>query len=194
LAERDFSNLLKEQNMRRISCVIVLALCLNNVFVFSSRPPTAQAIPLSIQNPLTPVAIIAAANEAISKLNSLATSLTGDALIVTNTASAQISAKLEEFKTLVREEIAKPLESFSLSIQELGRQINSATERLNFILAQQQQCFFRNAENFLSGVSNITEELKRGIPLVSSGNTFTQLSIRGSRYKHCSQGRRKADN
>lgn len=155
--------------MKRIACVLALALCLNNVFVFGLGRSTSTIVPPSMQNPLTPVAIIAAANEAIRKLNSLATSLTGDALIVTNNASAQLSAKLEEFKALVRDEIAKPLESFSLSIQDLGRQINSATERLNFILTQQQQCFFRNAENFLSGVSNIAEELKRGIPLVSSG-------------------------
>lgn len=154
--------------MKRIAFVVAMTLCLNNIGILEYSSSAKSVYPANPQA-LTAAAIIAAGSEVVRKLNSLATSLTGDALIVTNNASAQLSAKIEEFRNLVRDEIAKPLENFSLNIQELGRQINSATERLNFILTQQQQCFFRNTENFLSGVSNITQELKQGIPLIRSG-------------------------
>lgn len=156
--------------MKRLVWSLILVLCFHAAAPLGVPGNTINTAYANSSSPLTPLAIITVANKLLGDLNSLAGSLTGDALIVVNQFSGELSARIEELRKLVKEDLNKPLESFSLNIQNLGRQLDSAIKQINFMLANQQICFFRNIEITLSGLANLAQDLKRGIPLVNSGD------------------------
>jgi hypothetical protein len=131
-------------------------------------PPNRSAILASLQ--LGELATFAAIQQAVQsitqQLTNVGVSLGGQAQGVVGQASQELNFRLQQLRELVRDNINAPIASLGLDVQELARQITSSLQQLEAIINGQRECLNQNAEILLSTVSNITQELKRGVPLI----------------------------
>lgn len=117
---------------------------------------------------LTPLAITAAAQAVIDGLNNLATRLGGALGIAANGAGQALSLLLDQLKQLVGDKIDKPLADLGENIQELARQIRSATTRLQTMLAEQQCMLLINQQVFIAGLESVAGQLHGVIPFTGA--------------------------
>jgi hypothetical protein len=78
-------------------------------------------------------ALISISEETLRGLQNLAASLTGNASLLVAQASGELSRALEDFKRITRDTVEIALRNLSASVQDMGRQLYSATVRLNQI-------------------------------------------------------------
>jgi hypothetical protein len=119
------------------------------------------------------VAIQQAVQQVTQELNNFAVILGGEARQVVGQASEQLNFRLQQLRDLVGDQVTDPLIQLGLNVQELARQLTSSLQSLSAIINGQRECLNQNAEILLSTVANITQDLKRGVPLVG---TTTQVS------------------
>jgi hypothetical protein len=132
------------------------------------------------QQALTFLAIKAMVDDITKKLENLGITLGGTASAIVGTTSQELNNRLEQLRQLVQDQVAVPIASLGLDVQELARQITSSVERLDQILTAQQQCLYQNASLLLSSLSNITMELKRPIPFDKTLPQVTHFQFDGS--------------
>jgi hypothetical protein len=142
-----------------VTSLVALVICLLGI----SR--TARA-----QDPLTAATVISGAQGIVNDLKNMGATYGGDFSIVSGGTAGQISALLDQFKAIVGANIAVPLNSLGLDAQNVGRQLQSATQQLNDILSHQRNCGFANAEALISGIRNVGLNIEKNVPLVSAGS------------------------
>lgn len=128
--------------------------------------PVVPAVAPQLGALTTFVAIQQAVQQITERLNNLGTSLGGTAQGVVGQASQELNFRLRQLQALVRDNINAPIASLGLDVQELARQVTSSLERLDAIINGQRECLNQNAEILLSTVSNITQDLKKGVPII----------------------------
>lgn len=159
------------------TCAILLAILLLIPGPYAAK--TTNNLPLAEppQGELTVLAIRAAVGDVLRKLNDLVVSIGGQVNISIGVASEELTNKLNQLNDIARDQINVPLRNLSLAAQDIGRQIMSSVDRLNFILNSQRECVFQNAQVLLSSIQNIGESLKRGFPLVKASSQVSHFQF-----------------
>lgn len=125
---------------------------------------------LYAQDQVIAATVISRAESIINELKNIGATYGGDFSIASGGTASQISAILNQFKAIVGSNVTVPLNSLGLDAQNLGRQLQSATQQINLILTNQRNCGIADASTVISGIRNIGLNVEKNIPLVSSGS------------------------
>jgi hypothetical protein len=103
---------------------------------------------------------------AIKELTDLAANITGDGMLFANQTSAQLSGMVNQFNTLVQNDLDKPITQLQSTAQSLASQMYSLVERVNALASHQQGCLVVNSEYVEAELHYLLLESKRNIPII----------------------------
>ncbi|HTK21532.1 MAG TPA: hypothetical protein VL442_18565 [Mucilaginibacter sp.] len=107
-------------------------------------------------------------NDVIQQLQNAATTIEGNGSIVIGGATSQLSALLNQLKSMIGEDFTKPINQLSREIRNTSNQLFSAVNRINMILKNQQACLLVNVQVFLASITTVISGLKSGIPFIDN--------------------------
>jgi hypothetical protein len=174
--------------MKKAKLVVVVIVCaafvlqgLTMVQAQQTPPitPSTSGVGVQLGN-LTFQGIQSLLRNVLQQLENTGVTLAGEGNIVIGNASQELNNKIRDLERMVRENVSVPLASLGLDVQELSRQVKSSLDQLQFILSTQQACLLKNADLVLSSISNITNELKRPVPLDKTLPQVTHFQFDGS--------------
>jgi hypothetical protein len=141
----------------------------------------AQELPMA----LTGAALSAEVTSVLNGLNDLGTSWSGDAMIATNNAATQVSAALDQFRTLLHDQWNVPLVSLSSDVRNAASVLYGSTKNLKNLIDRQRQCLFGQIDLFLAAIETTAANLKSGVPFVgSSGPRLVSFQFEGHATKN----------
>jgi hypothetical protein len=174
---------------------LLLAGSLQDIYAHNSSSSLEASVSATAPQ-LGELATFAAIQQAVQQitqqLTNVGVSLGGEAQGVVGQASQELNFRLQQLQALIRDNINAPIASLGLDVQELARQITSSLRSLEAIINGQRECLNQNAEILLSTISNITQDLRRGVPIIRGPNpqvTHFQFEGRPVRSVPISGGR-----
>jgi hypothetical protein len=115
---------------------------------------------------VTGAAIIAAAGQISNQLANLGPQLGYAGSSIVGTTVTQLNQLTTDLVNKLGDKINTPIETLSIEIQNLARQITTTTNQLDEVLKRQRNCGVQDMEVLLATLNSIAMQLKEGIPFV----------------------------